>query len=152
MEIRKADINDFNFVNNITSITIKAIYPHYYPKGAVDFFLSHHSPENIKNDINSGNVYLLSSENNTIGTITVKGNHINRLFILPDFQKKGGGRILMDFAEKLISKHYKEILTDASLPAKGMYLKRGYTEAGYNKILTENSDYLCYDEMKKIIE
>lgn len=152
MKIKKAQISDLELVSNITRTTIKAVYPNYYPKGAVDFFLSHHSIENIRNDIETENIYLLSFEDNTIGTITVKENHINRLFILPEFQKKGGGRILMDFAEKLISEKYKEIATDASLPAKGMYLKRGYTETSYNTILTENGDYLCYDEMKKIIE
>lgn len=152
MEIRKADINDLELVFNITETTIKAIYPHYYPKGAVDFFLSHHCAENIRNDIKSGNVYLLLYEEKKIGTITVKENHINRLFILPEFQKKGGGRILMDFAEKLILEQYTEIATDASLPAKGMYLKRGYTETSYNTILTENGDYLCYDEMRKNIK
>lgn len=152
MEIRKAEISDLEFVNNITKTTIKAIYPKYYPNGAVDFFLSHHSIENIRSDIETENVYLLSFENNTIGTITVKENHINRLFILPEFQKKGGGRILMNFAEKLISEQYKEIVTDTSLPAKGMYLKRGYIETNYNTLLTKNGDYLCYDEMKKIIE
>ena len=38
LEIKKADLNDLELVFNITETTIKAIYPHYYPKGAVNFF------------------------------------------------------------------------------------------------------------------
>ena len=30
-------------VRTITRETIQEIYPHYYPKGAVDLFLSHHN-------------------------------------------------------------------------------------------------------------
>jgi len=145
MKIKKADINDFESVKQITTATIKAVYPKYYPKGAVNFFLAHHNDDNIRNDIENGFVYLLSD----IGTVTIKGNHINRLFVMPKNQGKGYGKLLMDFAENVIFKQYCEIITDASLPAKGMYKKRGYIEINYNTIETENGDYLCYDEMKK---
>ena len=148
MAIRKAVINDFEIVKNITQTTIKSVYPKYYPEGAVNYFLTHHCDNNIRKDIENGYVYLISD----IGTVTIKENHINRLFVLPEFQKKGYGKQLMDFAERIISEEYKEIVTDASLPAKSLYLKRGYIEIKYNKIETENGDYLCYDEMKKIVE
>lgn len=148
MAIRKAVINDFEIVKNITQTTIKSVYPKYYPEGAVNYFLTHHCDNNIRKDIENGYVYLISD----IGTVTIKENHINRLFVLPEFQKKGYGKQLMDFAERIISEEYKEIVTDASLPAKSLYLKRGYIEIKYNKIETENGDYLCYDEMKKNVE
>ena len=148
MEIKKAAINDFETVKRITTTTIKEIYPKYYPNGAVSFFLMHHNDNNILNDIENGYVYILSD----IGTVTIKENHINRLFVIPRHQGKGYGKQLMDFAENAILSQYSEIITDASLPAKGMYKKRGYIELNYNTIETENGDYLCYDEMKKIVE
>ena len=72
-----------------------------------------------------------------------------RLFVSPQHQKKGYGRELLDFAEGKVSEEYSEIVIDASLPAKSIYLKRGYKEISYNKILTDNGDYLCYDVMVK---
>jgi len=36
---------------------------------------------------------------------------------------------------------------DASFPAKRIYKLRGYKEIEYNRIETENGDYLCYDVM-----
>jgi len=41
MIIEKATIDQFDTVKMITHKTIKAIYPKYYPEGAVKFFLSH---------------------------------------------------------------------------------------------------------------
>ena len=92
MSIRQAVLTDLNTVKNISELTISEIYPHYYPKGAVDFFLEHHSEENILDDIKKNRVFLcLDTSQNIIGTITVKGNEICRLFVLPDYQSKGFG-------------------------------------------------------------
>ncbi len=149
MNIIKAQPEDFDVVKSITAETITSVYPKYYPKGAVEFFLSHHSDENIKNDIASGIVYILIDEETAVGTVTINKNDIGRLFVLPEYQKKGYGKALIDFSEKIISAKYNEICLSASLPAKQIYLRRGYKESEYNILLTDNGDYLCYDYMKK---
>jgi len=40
MNIKKAKTENFEDVKLITHETIKEIYPHYYPRGVVDFFLN----------------------------------------------------------------------------------------------------------------
>lgn len=149
MKIVTANINDFDDVRWITETTITAVYPHYYPAGAVEFFCRHHSDDKIKADIDAGCVYLLEDEGRIVGTVTVSGNHINRLFVLPECQHKGYGRYMMDFAEEKIAKDHKTIELDASFPAKRIYLKRGYKETEYHSIETGNGDKLCYDVMVK---
>lgn len=150
MSIIMASISDFEAVKNITVQTIKSIYPHYYPSGAVDYFLSHHNDSNIKADIERCSVYLcLNNDNQAVGTVTVKENEICRLFVLPDSQGNGYGRELLTFAENRISENHSSIVLSASLPAKAIYLKRGYSETEYNSIHTDNGDYLCYDLMTK---
>ena len=59
MKIINAREADFGTVKDITQSTINAVYPHYYPKGAVDFFLAHHSDENIMRDIQNGDVFTM---------------------------------------------------------------------------------------------
>ena len=149
MKIVTANINDFDDVRWITETTITAVYPHYYPAGAVEFFCRHHSDDKLKADIDAGCVYLLEDEGRIVGTVTVSGNHINRLFVLPECQHKGYGRYMMDFAEEKIAKDHKTIELDASFPAKRIYLKRGYKETEYHSIETGNGDKLCYDVMVK---
>ena len=152
MSIRQAQPSDFAIVKEITHTTIQTIYPHYYPTGAVTFFLNYHNDENIANDIKSGIVFLCSDTyNNIVGTVTMRDNEILRLFVLPIYQGNGYGKELLEFAEAEISRKYSEIKIDASLSAKAIYLKRGYRETEYHIIKTENSDYLCYDVMIKSI-
>ena len=150
MKIYLAKKEDINFIYNTVQFTISAIYPYYYPNGAVEFFLSLHSRDNILTDIDTDNVYLLSDNGENIGTITIKKNEICRLFVLPQFQGKGYGRFLMDFAENKIFQRYKEVEIASSLSAKQMYIKRGYLEKDYNIIKTDNGDCLCYDTMIKM--
>ena len=150
MSIKQAYKEDLQVVKYITIETINQIYPHYYPKGAVEFFVEHHNDANILNDIEAGKIYLcINDENQPVGTITIKENDICRLFVLPEFQGKGYGRELLDFAENEISKTYEEILLDASLPAKRIYLKRGYKEKESHIISANYGDFLCYDIMVK---
>ncbi len=152
MSIKRAQEFDFDIVKEITHTTITEIYPHYYSNGAVAFFLNHHNDENIKNDISSQNVFLCYDlEQNVVGTVTIKRNEICRLFVLPKYQGNGYGKELLEYAEISIAKHYDEIILDASLSAKSIYLKRGYKEIEYHAIKTGNNDYLCYDIMKKRI-
>lgn len=150
MIIELAKKQDFHVVKEITHTTIMKIYPHYYSKGAVDFFLAHHNDEDIEFDISKDRVFLCyDTELNAVGTVTIKNNEICRLFVLPQYQGNGYGKRMLEFAESEIAGHYSEIILDASLSAKSIYLKRGYKEVEYHTVPTENDDYLCYDVMKK---
>ncbi|MBO4471718.1 MAG: GNAT family N-acetyltransferase [Clostridia bacterium] len=149
MKIIQAAAGDFEAVKRITRDTIREIYPRYYPAGAVDFFCCHHSDDRITADIASGKVYLLVYDDQAAGTVTISGNEINRLFVLPEYQHKGFGRALLDFAEQAVLLQYDTVHMDASLPAKAIYKKRGYRETEYHTIRTENGDYLCYDVMMR---
>lgn len=149
MTILPATVAHLDTVESITRYTIAAIYPRYYPAGAVDFFLAHHSREKILQDVQNGLVFLALDGNEPVGTVTINGNEIGRLFVLPAHQGRGAGRLLMRFAEERIFQAYETIVLHASLPAKRIYRKLGYVETGYHIIQTENGDYLCYDEMRK---
>ena len=149
MHIRPAESSDLEAVRKITCETIQIIYPRYYPKGAIDFFLSHYSDENIAEDIILKRVFLLEIEKLPVGTVTIKNIEICRLFVHPSYQRKGYGRALLDFAEQFILKKSKRIQLAASLPAKEIYLNRGYREISSHLILTENGDFLFYEIMEK---
>jgi hypothetical protein len=73
MGIRKAALSDLNTVKYIAETTMNEIYPHYYPKGAVGFFLAHHSESNIAYDIKKNRVFLcFDSKRTIVGTVTIK--------------------------------------------------------------------------------
>lgn len=149
MILIKAFDEHFNTVKYIVKNTIETTYPNYYPKGAVDFFLCHHSDDAIKEAIINGSVYLIQDNDKFIGTGSINGNEINRLFVLPQYQGNGYGTALMNELEKIVFSNYSEIVLDASLPAYEMYVHRGYVPIEYHRIKTENGHYLCYHVMKK---
>lgn len=149
MTIQYAEIGDLERIQFIAHETINAIYPRYYPKGAVDFFLAHHNAEKITADINSKCVFGMEHGGLMIGTVTVHEYEICRLFVLPEYQGKGYGGALLEFAEQMILENYGRAALSASFPAKAIYLKRGYKEISFNSVLTENGDFLCYDTMEK---
>lgn len=150
--IRQASAADFAAVREITRTTVETVYPHYYPAGAVAFFLAHHNDAAIKRDIAENRVFLCISDAGTaVGTVTVHENEIGRLFVLPAHQGNGYGSELLAFAEKTVALHYAEAVLDVSLSAKAIYLRHGYQAADYHVIKTQNGDYLCYDTMKKCV-
>ena len=150
--IRPANAADLQTVRAITRNTIEAVYPHYYPAGAVAFFLTHHNDAAIRQDIAENRVYLyFSDDGEAAGTVTVRENDIGRLFVLPAYQGRGYGGALMTFAEQLIAQRYAEAVLDASFAAKALYLRHGWRVTGWNRILCDNGDYLCYDTMKKCV-
>ncbi len=71
-------------------------------------------------------MYILIEDGVVIGTGTVNGEHINRLFVLPSHQGKGYGGKLMDELERIVSQNHRTVQLDASLSAAVFYEKRGY--------------------------
>ena len=124
-------------VTAVVRETIQKVYPHYYPPGAVQFFLDLHSEARIKEVLFCEEIYLALVQGNIIGTGSIRKNEICRLFILPEFQGKGYGSRLMDLLEARIFENDPKVHVDASFPAESMYLKRGYQIISYEKIQTK---------------
>lgn len=150
MDFYKALKVDISIIKRIVYETISLIYPKYYPMDVVDFFLSHHNHDNILQDLTNQNIYLLKINSEIVGTGSIQeDNHISRVFVLPELQKNNYGSIIMDHLENIISNHNTKAILDSSLPAYGIYLKRGYKPIEYKNITTSNGFVLCYNIMEK---
>ncbi|OEH83070.1 hypothetical protein BCR26_02020 [Enterococcus rivorum] len=150
LKISLADMTKLETVFQNTRETIQQIYPEYYPKGTVAFFLNYHSRERIAEDISYEKVYIIEEKQKCAGTITINNNQIGRLFVLPDYQKQGIGSFLMEFGEKQIFRKYEFASLDSSLPGKKMYIKRGYKVTKSCSLVTGSGDILYYEEMSKM--
>ena len=147
MQLKRAECPER--VAEIVEKTIRAVYPHYYPSGAVQFFLNLHNKQKIREALTREAIYFAVVQGKLVGTGSVRGNEICRLFILPEYQAKGYGSRLMDLLEDIVFRQYQTVHIDASFPAERMYLKRGYQIKTYEIIKTEDGDYLCYHTMEK---
>ena len=150
VNIKRANLEDIQIVKHIVHTTIKEVYPHYYPSGVVNFFLNHHSENNIQKAIETEIVLLLNVDGTIVGTGSVHKNEVNRVFVLPKFQGLGYGTKLLEELENIIEKDYSKIILDSSLPAYNLYHKHGYLPVKYEKIITSNKDVLCFHTMEKL--
>ncbi len=90
-----------------------------------------HNEQSIARDISDGSVYLYRLSGEPVATFTINENEIAWLFVLPDFQGRGIGTEILDFAERQIFEKHDDVVLHASLSAKIIYLKRGYREIEY---------------------
>lgn len=124
--IRKAQIGEAEDVFCLVSETIKVCYKNFYSDNIVRSFIKFHSLDSIMSDIISGICFLCVKDQEIFGTITIDGEHIRRLFVLPKWQHFGCGTFLLRFAEKEISAFRNAVRVDSSAPAEKFYERNGY--------------------------
>ncbi len=151
MNFRKAAPEDLRTVTDIVQRTVAEVYPKYYPKEAVDFFSQIHCRENIAGDIEEGRVGVLEAGGAIVGTGSRDGQHITRVYVLPEHQGNGYGGYILGELEKEISGKYSRIVLDASLPACRFYESKGYRTVRHEEAKCEGNVVLVYDVMEKLL-
>lgn len=144
-----AETEELQIVYDVVQHTIKTIYPKYYPKEVVDFFCEHHSMNAIEKDIENGYAGVLKIDGNIVATGCFVDNHITRVYVLPEYQKKGYGTFIMENIETQISEKYDKAYLDASLPAAALYEKLGFSTIKHERYPVENGVILAYEVMEK---
>lgn len=144
-----ATLGDLQDVYDVVQHTIKTIYPKYYPAEVVDFFCELHSKDAISKDIENGDVSVLRIEGKIIATGCFVENHITRIYVLPEHQKKGYGTFIVKNIEEQICGRYDRAYLDASLPAAALYEKLGFSTVKHERYPVENGVILVYEVMEK---
>lgn len=149
VEIRKAT-SEFTYeIYGLVRETIKTVYPKYYVEEAIDFFLKHHNFGKIKTDIEQEKVYVIKEKETIVGTGTLDGKRITRVYIRPEFQEMGLGKLLMDYLESEAVKDHGAVWLDASLPANSFFYNRGYRTKECRTQSLKNGKILAYEVMCK---
>ena len=149
IEYIKATESDAEIVCNIVRGTKAVIYPHYYTQAVVDFFGRLHSLENITRDIKAGKVDILKVDGTIVGTGSRDENHITRVYVLPEYEGKGYGSIIMAHLELEIFSEYENANLDASLPATMFYEHRGFRTVEHRKHDIGDGEVMIYEIMEK---
>ena len=145
-----ANKSQADVVKEIVDRTIREIYPKYYPQEVVQFFLDWHSLPHIEKDVAEGRVWLALQGEKIVGTGTIDGNTITRVYVLPECQGTGAGSAMMEHLEQEIFKTYDTVEIEASLPAVRFYNRRKYVPFEHMEHQAPNGKILPYDVMRKI--
>lgn len=136
-------------VTNVVQCTIKEVYEKYYRDEVVSFFCEWHNIEKISEDIIAKKVYVMLDNNRIVATGTADGEHITRVYVLPEYQGRGYGSAMMDFLEQKIIKENGAAWLDSSLPAGKFYHSRGYVTKEHREYALDNGKILEYEVMRK---
>ena len=127
MAIRSYRNDDLDAVHHLVSWTIDKSYSATYSQEAVKFFKRYHSPENIVGDAHSGHTILVHRNDKLVGTGTLLGTNIRRVFVLPEEQGKGiGGRIVAELERLAARDRIGTVDLDSSTVSEGFYHHLGY--------------------------
>ncbi len=149
VEITRYRPDDLDEVHGLIVQTIRASYPAHYPPRAVEFFLNHHPPEKIAADGASAFVIVARLDEQMVGTATLALDSLARVFVLPELQGQGIGKLLMDRIEsEARSSGLKRLVLDASLPALRFYEARGYRKTSDERIDVGGGEELRYYRME----
>lgn len=109
-----------------------------YSKEAVECLCNEFVPERLLKDSKRMDIFVASEKSELLGTISLIGNRISRMFVLPEVQGKKIGSKLIRHVEAFGKKEGKTILrVRSSLTAYGFYQKLGYqkTRRASNKFV-----------------
>lgn len=149
MAFVKATIKDLEIIKEISNNTIKKDFPQFYPTEIVDYFLSINNEENIKENIELGNVYLYMKENVAIATATITNNLIEKFYVRLGYQNQGNGTRFMGFLESEVSKNYEKVIVHSTSSSYGLYAKRGYHIKDNGKVFLPMGAIFAYQVMEK---
>jgi ribosomal protein S18 acetylase RimI-like enzyme len=94
-------------------------------------------------------VSVLRVNDEIVGTGSFVDNHITRIYVSPEQQKKGYGTFILKAIESEIAKKYDRAYLDTSLSAVILYEKFGYKTKMHMKHPLENGAVLVYEIMEK---
>jgi GNAT superfamily N-acetyltransferase len=151
--LREFRRTDLFAVKSLVHRTIAVCYPGHYCLEAVRFFANYHDERAILQDALEGWTLVLEMAGRVLGTGTLVGDEIKRVFVEPGLQKHGLGRLIMQrLEEKATSLGVATIRLDASLPAQPFYDGLGYVTVERASLEVENNRRLDFFRMKKTLQ
>ncbi|MFC1591585.1 GNAT family N-acetyltransferase [Thermodesulfobacteriota bacterium] len=148
--LRECTSGDFEEVKRLIDTTIDICYTRDYSEAVAAYFKQLHSADRIARDAEKGYTVVLEVEGLLIGTGTLVGDHVFRVFVDPQFQRRGYGRLIMDKLEqKARSSGVAEITLDVALNAVQFYHQLGYRFSEEAFLDAGDGQRLAYHVVKK---
>ena len=151
IRIREFSPSDLQKVFGLIWKTINTCYPAVYSPEAITYWEDIHTEEKILSDAKSGSILVLESQGSIVATGTLLGYRIGRVYVQPEKQGSGFGKLIMQELEnKAKQKGLKEVKLYSSLVSKKFYDCLGYKTIR-ETFLEIKGKRLDYYDMKKTL-
>jgi GNAT superfamily N-acetyltransferase len=151
-KIRPFIDGDVEALQKLIYNTINESYKDFYGPHSIRYFKEYHSRSKILADAGEGYTVVVELNERIVGTGTVCGTNIRRVFISPAFQGRGWGRMVMEALEKnALSQGLNHLNLHASLPSQVFYRHLGYRTKEEGFIQVSPDERLDYFYMEKTL-
>ena len=152
IKLRQMKTTDLAAVYALVQNVIEVSYADVYPPEAIEFFKNHHSEENILQDIARGYIVMAESNGQLLGTGTIIGTSIRRVFINSEYQRHGIGKIIAEKLErKARANGLAKLDLSASLKSRQFWEAMGFVSTGEFALPVANGQKLIFYEMTKTL-
>ncbi len=150
-EIKRLDKGDSERIVDLVHEVISFSLGNIYPPSALKWFYDYHSVKSVEDELNSNAViYGAYDKDKLIGTVTYYDNELKRLFIHPDFQKMGIGKVFMSKVEELAEERGGQYVMLYANPNTWKYYNaKGYEPINFAAEEMEAGEFLAYCTMVK---
>ena len=151
--LRPLEKADLTAVYDLVQATIKISYADIYPPEAIEFFKNYHSRENILKDLQAGYIVVAESAGQIVGTGTLSGKDVGRVFIDPAHQHHGIGQLIaQELERKARSAGLAKLELSSSLKAREFWESGGFVFIKEFALPVANDKQLIYYEMAKTLK
>jgi GNAT superfamily N-acetyltransferase len=152
VQLRQFRPKDLAAVHELVVSTIAVSYRPDYTPEVVEFFKSIHPPETILSDAENGYTVVAAEDGEIVGTGTLLGTNVRRVFIDPARQHQGIGSLIYNELEKRACEKGLDILDlSSALGARTFWERHGYSVREEHFTPTEDGRIIHYYTMTKII-
>ena len=111
-------------------------------------FIALHSPQHqkayLQEKIDNGSKLFILIADKPVGVVSVTGNLIEDLYILPDYQQQGHGTRLLRFAIEQCDSTPTLWILENNKGAEKLYRREGFRETGRKNAITDELDEIEY--------
>jgi GNAT superfamily N-acetyltransferase len=152
LKIKQFDKQDLPAVHRLVINTIDISYRPDYTTEVVKFFKSIHPPETILSDAETGYTVVAAEDGKIVGTGTLLGTNVRRVFIDPSRQHQGIGTLIVNELEKRAKSESRYILDlSSALGARAFWERHGYSVREEHFTPAGDGRIIHYYTMTKII-
>lgn len=153
IKVRDFELSDLEYVKDLVKRTINICYRDVYCKEIMDFFDMFHWDGNILKTAQDGYIVVAEVQGKIVGTGSLIGGAILRVFVDPSHQKQGLGRMIMNELEmRATANGVKTVQLRALANAKKFYESLGYLTVTEGLVEVDNGTHFEYYQMEKTLK
>ena len=127
LEFRKATLTDAAMLSSMIKRTIRTSNSKDYDQQSIDLLCAIFEPEQVVARIRDELIFLCFLGTDLVGNVGLKRDYLRSLFVDPNYQKQGIGKVLVEYMEELAQKNaISGIMLHSSLTAQNFYTALGY--------------------------